>query len=126
MQTLPWPLEAVTHAKKQHGAGLGESMDAMMHWTRSTPTPPLLPVQDIMLFEALLSDLFPGCDAHPPEQQALLDALHVACRDCGLQPEPGFVRKAVQLHDTLGVRFGVMVVGPAGRQGVCTLKAGQK
>ena len=35
-------------------------------------------------------------------------------RKHGLQTPDSFVHKAVQLHETLGVRFGVMVVGPTG------------
>ena len=32
----------------------------------------------------------------------------------GLQQPPAFVHKVVQLHETLGVRFGVMLVGQTG------------
>lgn len=32
----------------------------------------------------------------------------------GLQAPADFVHKTVQLHETLGVRFGAMVVGPTG------------
>lgn len=71
-------------------------------------------LQDIILFEAILSDLFPYTQLTQPDQQQLTAALHSACGQLGLQPGPAFVAKAAQLHDTLGVRFGVMLVGPAG------------
>lgn len=32
----------------------------------------------------------------------------------GLQQSPGFLKKAVQLWDTMCVRFGLMLVGPTG------------
>jgi hypothetical protein len=48
------------------------------------------------------------------DQQQLTAALHSACSQLGLQPRAPFLGKAAQLHDTLGVRFGVMLVGPAG------------
>jgi dynein heavy chain len=71
-------------------------------------------LQDIILFEAILADLFPGTQLSQPDQQQLTTALHSACGQLGLQPEAPFLAKAAQLHDTLGVRFGVMLVGPAG------------
>lgn len=67
-----------------------------------------------MLFEAILSDLFPETQLPSPSQQQVVAALNDACCQLGLQPVEPFVGKAVQLHDTLGVRFGVMLVGPAG------------
>lgn len=70
--------------------------------------------QDIVLFEALLSDLFPDTQPPPSGDEQLQTALEAACRASGLQPEPAFVGKALQLSDTLGVRFGVMLIGPAG------------
>jgi dynein heavy chain len=71
-------------------------------------------LQDIVLFEAIISDLFPNTQLPEPDNMQLTDALTAACWQSGLQPEPAFISKTLQLHDTLGVRFGVMLVGPAG------------
>lgn len=71
-------------------------------------------LQDVILFEAILSDLFPGTQPPQPDQQRLSAALQGACGQLGLQPRVPFVSKAAQLHDSLEVRFGVMLVGPAG------------
>lgn len=71
-------------------------------------------LQDIILFEAILSDLFPTTQLPTPDQQEFTAALADSCKALGLQPGDQFVGKAMQLHDTLGVRFGVMLVGPAG------------
>jgi dynein heavy chain len=71
-------------------------------------------LQDIILFEAILSDLFPDTQLTQPDQQQLTAALHSACSQLGLQLGAPFLGKAAQLHDTLGVRFGVMLVGSAG------------
>jgi hypothetical protein len=71
-------------------------------------------MQDIVLFEALISDLFPDTRLPSAADPQLRQALTGACWAAGLQPEQAFLSKALQLHDTLGVRFGVMLVGPAG------------
>lgn len=80
-------------------------------------------LQDIILFEAILSDLFPNTQLPSQDQQHLTTALKDSCRALGLQPGDQFVSKAMQLHDTLGVRFGVMLVGPAGMVPLCRAEA---
>lgn len=74
-------------------------------------------LQDIVLFESIISDLFPDTQLLEADSQQLSDALSAACWECGLQPHQAFLGKALQLHDTLGFRFGVMLVGPAGECG---------
>jgi dynein heavy chain len=71
-------------------------------------------LQDGVLFESIISDLFPA--AAPPALRAgeLRRALAAALLSRGLQAAEGLVVKAVQLRETLGVRFGVMIVGQAG------------
>lgn len=51
------------------------------------------------------------CDQAHGELEA---ATRCVLRKDGLQMPDSFVHKTVQLHETLGVRFGVMVVGPTG------------
>lgn len=76
--------------------------------------PPILDPQDALLFEAIISDLFPA--TQPPVEQSveLRGALSAALASRGLQAPEGLLSKAVQLRETLGVRFGVMLVGQAG------------
>lgn len=71
-------------------------------------------LQDVVLFEAIISDLFPDMMLTSSEDQQLAAALSTACQQVGLQAVPGFISKAMQLHDTLEARFGTMLVGPAG------------
>ena len=47
----------------------------------------------------------------------LVQAVTSACEVAGLQAVPALVTKCLQLQDTMAVRFGVMLVGPAGRSG---------
>lgn len=48
------------------------------------------------------------------EHGQLVQAVRAACDVAGLQPVPALVTKCLQLQDTMAVRFGVMLVGPAG------------
>jgi len=71
-------------------------------------------LQDVVLFEAIILDLFPDVQLPSPIRQDLTASVQAACRGLGLQPADSFVSKVLQLHDTLEVRFGVMLVGLAG------------
>lgn len=93
----------------------------------SSDQPPLVPArfvapannttanpQDAALFEALIRDLFPAAPPSPLCAPELRAALCRALSARGLQPAEGLVSKAVQLRETMGVRFGVMLIGQAG------------
>lgn len=41
-------------------------------------------------------------------------SLRTVLEQRGLQQAPGFLKKAVQMWDTMCVRFGLMMVGPTG------------
>ncbi|KAF8058456.1 DNAH6 [Scenedesmus sp. PABB004] len=75
---------------------------------------PKLLSEDAALFEAILGDLFPGAQPPRRDQAGLRAALAGAAGALGLQAHPALLGKAVELHDTLGARFGVMLVGPPG------------
>jgi len=51
------------------------------------------------------------CDTQV-DYQDLMAALNQACADQNLQPEPSFLAKVIQLHETTLVRHGLMLVGP--------------
>ena len=48
------------------------------------------------------------------ESGQLVQAVTAACEVANLQAVPALVTKCLQLQDTMAVRFGVMLVGPAG------------
>ena len=48
------------------------------------------------------------------EPTELVQAVTAACSVACLQPVPALVSKCLQLQETMAVRFGVMLVGPAG------------
>ena len=55
------------------------------------------------------------------EHGELQAAVELSCVAAGLQPVAPFVHKCLQLHETFGVRFGVMLIGPTGGNGCCPL-----
>jgi dynein heavy chain len=68
-------------------------------------------LQDIPLFDGIISDLFPGIDLVPPDYSVLTDCLKAVMAERNLQPTPWFLEKTIQLYDMLLVRHGLMLVG---------------
>lgn len=69
---------------------------------------------DLPLFENIIADLFPGIDVPRADNQVLLEALLRQADLLKLQPVAPFMRKVMQLYDTVQVRHGLMLVGPTG------------
>nr|XP_050848639.1 dynein axonemal heavy chain 6 [Vespula vulgaris] len=69
---------------------------------------------DANLFEGIISDLFPAVII-PEEDYGIFEeiAITILIED-GLQSEKCTIKKAIQLHETMIVRHGVMLVGPTG------------
>ena len=71
-------------------------------------------VDDLVLFNGIVSDLFPQTKTPDVDYGALDVAIRDACRGRKLQPVDGFVTKVIQLYETTVVRHGLMLVGPTG------------
>ncbi|XP_054012221.1 dynein axonemal heavy chain 6 [Hylaeus anthracinus] len=70
--------------------------------------------EDAELFEGIVGDLFPGI-VIPDEDYGVLEETAIAVlKHANLQPEYCTLKKAIQLHECLQVRHGVMLVGPTG------------
>ena len=67
---------------------------------------------DIPLFNAIVQDLFPGLQIPPIANAQLEKVISAKIAEAQLQNTPTFVEKVLQFHETLKVRFGVMLVGP--------------
>eukprot|EP00928_Gymnodinium_smaydae_P008329 TRINITY_DN13035_c1_g3_i1.p1 TRINITY_DN13035_c1_g3~~TRINITY_DN13035_c1_g3_i1.p1 ORF type:complete len:2552 (-),score=764.33 TRINITY_DN13035_c1_g3_i1:28-7683(-) len=69
---------------------------------------------DLPLFENIIEDLFPTTERPHVEYGALTPALEHCAKPMCLILTENFVVKVVQLIDTIGVRHGLMLVGPNG------------
>jgi dynein heavy chain len=70
--------------------------------------------EDMELFRNIISDLFPGIERPKIDYSALLSKIDEVSNNHGLLPANSFKQKIIQLYDTLQVRHGLMLVGPAG------------
>jgi dynein heavy chain, axonemal len=70
--------------------------------------------EDVLLFLALIDDLFPGQKALRAPAADVATALEKVCIDRGLQPHASWLNKCIQFYETSLVRHGIMVVGPPG------------
>ena len=75
---------------------------------------PKFMAQDLPLFDGIMSDLFPGISRPNIDYGALLTSIKCSTEANGLQPHEFFIRKNIQLYETIVVRHGLMVVGPTG------------
>ena len=67
---------------------------------------------DLPLFRAIVQDLFPGVQLPNMSNPELEAQIQQRLEIDNLKPIQGFIEKIVQFHETLKVRFGVMLVGP--------------
>lgn len=68
---------------------------------------------DIPLYTGITNDLFPGVELPLPDYDLLTNSMHAMCEKHNLQPKPEFLKKCIQLYETIMVRHGLMVVGGA-------------
>ncbi|EEZ99537.1 Dynein heavy chain, cytoplasmic-like Protein [Tribolium castaneum] len=69
---------------------------------------------DALLFQGILSDLFPGVELPEQDYGKFQEAIVDVMVHQQLQPEKPMIRKVIQLYETMIVRWGVMLVGPTG------------
>ncbi|RHY51106.1 hypothetical protein DYB38_003376 [Aphanomyces astaci] len=73
-----------------------------------------LVAQDTPLFLSLLHDIFPSVETSASVASPMLPLIQDVLSKHQKVPTPAFTLKIVQLYETLLVRHGIMVVGPAG------------
>lgn len=69
---------------------------------------------DLPLFENIISDLFPGIERPNVDYGNLNERILEQCEKYSLISINYFIEKIYQLYDTIKVRHGLMLVGPAG------------
>lgn len=85
----------------------------LMRALRDSNIPKFL-ADDAELFQGILGDLFPGVDIPDEDYGILRETAVKMMTEAGLQPESCSIAKTIQLHETMRVRHGVMLVGPTG------------
>ncbi|XP_005102124.3 dynein heavy chain 1, axonemal [Aplysia californica] len=71
-------------------------------------------IDDLKLFNGIVSDLFPNVKEEPIDYGILNTSLRDNCTNAGLKDVDEFIHKCIQLYETTVVRHGLMLVGPAG------------
>lgn len=68
--------------------------------------------QDLLLFQAIISDLFPNIDSLESDFSLLDKYILENLKKRNFQPIPWFLNKIKQIYETILVRHGLMIVGP--------------
>ncbi|XP_030382925.1 cytoplasmic dynein 2 heavy chain 1 [Scaptodrosophila lebanonensis] len=94
-------------------AAANDEMSIVVRCLRSS-TMSKLAQHDVARFEMLLRTVFPEIGDEPPPATSLQEALTSAFGPLALGPNSAQIEKALQLHEQLQKRMGVVVVGPPG------------
>lgn len=88
--------------------------EVIMYRTMLDLIKPKLVYQDLPLFMALLTDLFPGVELPASDGGVLRKAIEEDLKAHNLQVVPEFVTKVIQIFDCKLARHGNMIVGKTG------------
>jgi dynein heavy chain len=78
---------------------------------------------DVILFHAIVQDLFPGVEVPKQDTGQLYSEIVSILQEKFLVVNEDIMAKAIQLYEVLGIRFGMMVVGPTGSGKTTTNRA---
>ena len=81
---------------------------------------------DILLFDGIIADLFPGVNMPSADVVHVSKAVEAVTKEMALQCVPTFITKCMQLYDVTTLRHGIMLVGPAGAGKTSAYKAVQQ
>ena len=110
MRAVKTVITAAGNLKRAFGEDMAEDQIALRA-IRDVNVPKFLQ-QDLVLFEGIVSDLFPETKLKEIDYGNFEAAVKQSCAEHKLQSVPGFVTKTIQLYETTVVRHGLMLVGP--------------
>lgn len=87
------------------------SEDAVLIRAMRDSNVPKFVKDDLVLFHAIISDLFPEVEVPYIDYGELQSSIIEIVEADRLEAVPSFVEKVIQLFETFAVRFGVMIVG---------------
>ncbi|EPY25664.1 dynein heavy chain, axonemal [Strigomonas culicis] len=68
--------------------------------------------EDLLLFDGIISDLFPGLQLSPSDYGDFVVVMRETAQEMNLQPTTMFIKKCVELYEMSVLRHGQMSVGP--------------
>jgi hypothetical protein len=110
MRAVKTVIVAAGNLKRAFGDTMGEDQ-IVLRAIRDVNVPKFLQ-QDLVLFDGIVSDLFPATKVKEIDYSSFKTSITKGCEALQLQPVPEFVRKVIELYETTEVRHGLMLVGP--------------
>ncbi|CBZ25938.1 putative dynein heavy chain, partial [Leishmania mexicana MHOM/GT/2001/U1103] len=109
MRAVNTVISAAGLMKREHP---DEAEDVLLLRALRDSNAPKFLEEDLLLFDGITSDLFPGVQLTPAGYGDFIAALETKASSMRLQPTEMFVKKCVQLYEMSVLRHGQMAVGP--------------
>ncbi|KAL7706715.1 dynein heavy chain cytosolic putative [Lotmaria passim] len=109
MRAVNTVISAAGLMKREHP---DEAEDVLLLRALRDSNAPKFLEEDLLLFDGIISDLFPGVQLKPADTAGFTAALEEQAANLHLQPTEVFLKKCVQLYEMSVLRHGQMAVGP--------------
>jgi dynein heavy chain, axonemal len=109
MRAVNTVISAAGLMKREHPE---EAEDVLLLRALRDSNAPKFLEEDLLLFDGIISDLFPGVQLTPADYAGFAAALETHASRMHLQPTDMFLKKCVQLYEMSVLRHGQMSVGP--------------
>eukprot|EP01022_Parablepharisma_sp_SALTPOND_P021165 TRINITY_DN4086_c0_g1_i1.p1 TRINITY_DN4086_c0_g1~~TRINITY_DN4086_c0_g1_i1.p1 ORF type:complete len:4151 (+),score=615.43 TRINITY_DN4086_c0_g1_i1:13469-25921(+) len=108
MRALKAVLVTAKEVKKMHPT---EREEVIVRRALDDINLPKFTSDDAQLYEGIATDLFPGVTLEARDYGNLNKNIVEALQKERLQPKPEFIKKCLQLYETLAARHGILVIG---------------